>query len=69
MRLYPDVIAVKAFALEDVAWFEVDIFVGAGADGLEVGRSFARIAALVVGEMMLRYDHSGNADERCCPKW
>src|SRR5204863_9459693 len=47
-----------ALARHEIARFEVDKFVGAGADRLQVRRRVARGAAFVIFEQMLRDDHA-----------
>ena len=55
-------------AADQVARLELDEFVGAGADGLEVVRRLAGLGALVVREQMLRDDAAVGPDKGIGPE-
>ena len=57
-----------ALARHEIAGLEVDKFVGAGADRLQIGRRVARGAALVILEQVLRDDHAALADKGVGPE-
>ncbi len=68
MRLVGDVVVGVALAGEDVAGLELGEPVGAGADGLQVRRSLARLGALELAEMMLGQNLADGADEGVGPE-
>ena len=58
-----------ALGQHQIARLEIDEHVGAGADGLQVGRRVARLAADVIRKQVFWQDHAVSADKGIGPVW